>query len=69
MYLQADSSAIKNLVLLKAEADVDQFMLEGHKFPRFAKVWNFSCLVNQGVLSGDLLLLIKGFCVILLIGN
>ena len=28
----------KNLFLLKAEADVDQFMLEGHKFPRFAKV-------------------------------
>ena len=31
-----------NLVVLKAEADVDQFMLEGHKFPRFAKVLKLS---------------------------
>ena len=27
---------------MKAEADIDQFMLEGHKFPRFAKVKNVS---------------------------
>lgn len=31
----------RNLLTLKAEADVDQFMLEGHKFPRFAKVRMF----------------------------
>ena len=33
------------LAFFKAEADVDQFMLEGHKFPRFAKVClkKFTC--------------------------
>lgn len=31
----------RNLFTLQAEADVDQFMLEGHKFPRFAKVRMF----------------------------
>ena len=37
------------LAFFKAEADVDQFMLEGHKFPRFAKV----CLKNSPVLSPE----------------
>ena len=34
----------RNLLTLQAEADVDQFMLEGHKFPRFAKVRMFVVL-------------------------
>ena len=37
----------RNLLTLQAEADVDQFMLEGHKFPRFAKVRMFLVLTSH----------------------
>ncbi|XP_020612940.1 dynein heavy chain 7, axonemal-like [Orbicella faveolata] len=38
----------KDLITRKAEADVDQFMLEGHKFPRFAKeVEKYAKLVDS----------------------
>nr|XP_058956956.1 dynein axonemal heavy chain 7-like [Pocillopora verrucosa] len=38
----------KDLISRKAEADVDQFMLEGHKFPRFAKeVEKYAKLVDN----------------------